>query len=210
MTSPPALAADADELAFLQLVEQSRERRCQALLEAADAEARALLQAARRDARARVQRAARDQRERRRLALEAAGAELATGLRLLQHQARRRWLEIAWPRLIEALHARWRDQRQRRAWLFAVVDLAHGALTGKGWRLEHPPGLDAGELASVVRAIRQRSGSAPEVVVVAKLGPGLRIHADGACVDGTIPGLIASAEQIEGRLLAELVAGVES
>jgi hypothetical protein len=211
MTSPLELSPDADELAFLRLVDDSRERRCRALVDAAEAEAREILRAARREALMRVRRAVREQRERRLFAVESAGAELSTGLRLSQQQARRRWLELAWPRLLEALGSRWRDPERRRSWLRGVVELALEALpASQRWQVDHSDALDAAELEAAARPIAERTGSPPELVAVSELGPGLRIHADDACVDGTIPGLLAMVEQIEARLLAEILAGGES
>ena len=41
------------------------------------------------------------------------------------------------------------------------------------------------------------------------LGPGLRIRRGLACVDATVPGLLASRERVEAELLAELDALLE-
>jgi hypothetical protein len=208
MTSAPAPGTADDERAFLLLVEQSRERRCLALLEAADTEARSLLRSARRDALARVRRAVREQRERQRSALEAVGAELSTQLRLLQQQVLRRWLDEARPRLIEVLEAHWQDAGRRRHWLNAVIELATLVLpTSARWRLQFPAELERDELDRVLRSMTERVGTEPELAATPELGPGLRIEAGGATVDGTIPGLLANLEQIEARLIAELGSG---
>ncbi len=208
MTSALERPPDPDESVFLRLVAESCERRCEEISARAEAEARQIVKRARREALERVRSAVRTQRERRRLALEAANAELATEVRLVEQQVRRRWLDCAWPRLLGILDAEWKQFEQRQRWMREIVQGALEYLeTKEAWRVEHPAGLEPAELEALTHSIAERTSAAPELVPARTIRAGLRIHAGGATVDGTLDGLLADRDSIEGRLLAELLSG---
>jgi hypothetical protein len=183
----------ADEAVFLELVGESRERRCQAALDAARADAQQVLGAARRDARQRVARAILASREQRARELSAARAELGTRLRLVVQRTEERWLALAWPRLEAELQARWRAPDSRRRWIASALALGRARLE-PGWRIEHPLDLPEGEL----------SMEGAELVPSDAITAGIRIASGSAVLDATAAGLLRRADSVKGRLLAEL------
>jgi len=199
-------ASDHDERTLLGLVDADRERRCREARDTASAEARTIVADARHEASARVRRAIHAMRERRRTALEASSAELATEARLAGQRARLRFLDAAWPRLSRLLLVRWERPTERRAWIDAVVEQALASILGtSGWTIVHPPTLDPGELASSIERVRREASHDVLLRGDPKLVAGLRVHGDHVTIDASIAGLLADRSGIEGRLLVDLV-----
>ena len=63
--------------------------------------------------------------------------------------------------------------------------------------------------AHAERCLLEQGDAAVAVRQVDGLGPGLRLRRGLACVDASVPGLLASRERVEAELLAELDALLE-
>jgi hypothetical protein len=194
--------------AFLDMIERTRETRTGEILSEAEKEASAIVHQARSEARARGQRAASENRARSETAVSTARAELGTLFRKTSQEAHRLALSEGQKELEQTLHARWQEPASRKAWTLGLVADALAILPRTAFRIEHPPDLAAAELTDVVRSIERHSGVAPTLLPASDIEVGLRISAGSAVLDGTLPGLLARRAEVEGKLLAEVDAGV--
>ena len=191
-----------DEVAaFLAIVERDRAARCDTILNEAQNRAAELTRSARRDAHGRVSTAVRDDRARSHQRVEAARAELATRERQLEREVKTTLLVRGWERLRVELADAWTLAERRARWIDALIADAGRLLPRGSWRIEHPRGL--AELESLSRAAEQASGAVP-ALEPADIEAGLRIHVQGATLDGSLDGLLADRRSVEGRLLREL------
>lgn len=203
MTAPDT-AVEAQLESLLKLVDQQRETRCRELI--ADAERRAdeLVREARHEARVRVQNAIKAERERLRTQVEATRAQIQTRTRQRRQQTALLLLERGWERLRHGLTQGWRDSLVRRAWTEAVVEQGLKVLPAAPWRIEHQSELDPAALGQLPSKIAETTGHSPTFVPDQDLEAGLRVLAAGACLDGTVEGLLANRPDVDARLLAEL------
>jgi hypothetical protein len=74
----------------------------------------------------------------------------------------------------------------------------------RGCALEIDAGAGGDVEAVALAALGAWAGPVLDIRRVAGLGAGLRIRCGRACVDATVPGLLASRERIESELLAEM------
>lgn len=202
--SEPGSVLDAQVQTLLALVEQHRERHCARIAAEAQQQREAILRQAHHDARQRMREAIRSERLRTREKLEATAAQLQTRERQQQHKSALLMLHRGWELLGDAVLRRWKAAPQRREWMCALIKLALERLPPRPWVIEHPPGWDPEECAELRAAMEQHCGAAPQLRADGQLHAGLRICADGACLDGTLEGLLADREAIEAQLLAQL------
>jgi hypothetical protein len=114
-------------------------------------------------------------------------------------------MDSAWQALPAALVAVWQDADSRRRWCEAACAVARRTLTGSGgFAIEVDAALAADAAAQAERCLLEQGDAAVEVREVDGLGPGLRLRRGLACVDASVPGLLASRERVEAELLAEL------
>ena len=193
---------EAQTLALLRRLAREQDARCHRIEDDAAAQAVEIVRKARAEARARVHQAVAEARREQERALLQRRAALDTGARQTRQGALGAWLEQAWVALPGALHSRWDDSASRAQWCRAALSAATRSL------LHHdvlqvevdPRWLD--DVAPLVRD-HCRDGSTATMIPVAGLGAGLRIRAGHACVDATIPGLLAPRARIASDLLAE-------
>ncbi len=196
---------DAQVNALEEVVESSRDARCRQLLEDAQRSAEETVKRSHRDNRARMRTAIEEQRKHMEETLAATRARLATRTRQRMQQADMKRLDHAWARLGEALLERWQDADSRRQWILGLVEEALAHLPGDPWRIEYPQDFDPAELASITERIAQHCGGEPaDFVAREDARAGLRIVAGGACVDGTVEGLLTDRNRVEAELLAML------
>lgn len=196
----------SDLSAFLTIVERDRAARCQAILRDAETRAAELLRAARSDARRRVSTAVRDDRARGRQRIEAARAELSTRERRLQQEVAATLLSRAWDRLRTELALRWERAETRAHWVGNLTADAVRLLPAGTWTIQHPAGLDPGELEPLARAAAEVGGAPPSLEAHEEIEAGVRVQAAGATLDGTPEGVLADRPGVEGRLLMDLYA----
>lgn len=193
---------DAQVEALLKLIEDYRESRCRQLLEKARSEAAMIVRQTHREGRARMHKAITEERSRTHEKLASTQARLQTQRRQRQQQADMALLQRAWAALREALLSRWQDAEARRTWIQSLFNEASAVLPAKPWQVEHPSGWDPQE-APAGRAHAQSGGGAAKFVEMADIDAGLRIRAQGTCLDGTLTGLLTGRAEVEAQLLAE-------
>ena len=191
--------------ALLQLVEEHRKERCRDITQQAHEQATTLIKQAHQQARARMRESIQQERTHWRAKIDETRAALETRQRHRRQQANKRLLQQGWEKLREALTERWREPDQRSIWIRALAQQAMTRLPRSGWRIEHPPGWPAEEqLQFSDQVATYTGGQSPTFVEAHEILVGLRILADRACLDGTLEGLLANRNAIEGHLLAEI------
>jgi len=172
--------------------------------DAAGEQARAIVARAREEARARTRQAAEEARQSLERGVTDHRAALETAARQQEQALLRDVMDRAWQALPDALTANWQDAGLRSKWCEAACALARRLVLGSGpFTVELDPAAPEDAAATVARCLQDPEQPAPAVQRIEALGPGLRIRRGLACVDATIPGLVASRERIESELLAE-------
>ncbi len=189
---------------LLALVEKHRAESCALLLAQAEERRHALLAAAHGEERKRMHQAIETERLRGKEKLDATRAQLQTRARQQQHRTALLLLQHGWELLGQAVLQRWKLAPQRRQWVSSLMHQAMELLPRCAWVIEHPAGWDPAECAEFKEPIHAHCGSVPRLLANDQLHAGLRICADGACLDGTLEGLLADREAIEAQLLAQL------
>jgi hypothetical protein len=131
----------------------------------------------------------------------AARANLQTCRRLALQRRSAALLAEGWRKLPDELLRRWRGPAARRAWVASVVASARDVLPHTGWRITHAPDWPQAERDELARELTEALGAAPEFVVDAAAGAGLRIAALGNVVDSTLSGLMTDRAEIGAQLL---------
>jgi hypothetical protein len=195
--------------ALLRRVAREQETLSRRSRDAAGEQSRGIVARAREEARARTLQAADEARQSVERALADRRAALETAARQREQALLRELMDSAWAALPAALAASWQDAERRREWCETACALARRILLGEGpFAIE----IDAAappELGESLRRYMPDAETRPSVRAVEALGPGLRIRRGLACVDATVPGLLASRERVEAELLAELDALLE-
>lgn len=190
-----------DEL--LKLVDEYRERQCREIHAAADAQARDIVAQAYRGARERLHAAVAAERRRMEERVETARVQLETEQRERSQQVTAALLEEAWGDMTQAVRARWNDAHARRQWLAALVELGLESLPRQSWEVRHPAGLDPRDRAWLEERLADATGRRPTFIADAGISAGVRLETDGACLDGTVDGILSDRTEIEALLLAE-------
>jgi vacuolar-type H+-ATPase subunit H len=183
------------------VVERHRQEKCAELLERANQQARQLIREAFREAHSRGRQGIAEVRQQYRDRIGAARAQQQTQLRLRRQRDNGELLAALWEPLRSAVQARWGESEARRAWIDALVRLAAARLRDKSWSIEHPVDWPESEQAE----LRERLGASLNFVPQEALTAGLRIRAGGACVDGSVEGLLWDRTRVQSLLLARLI-----
>ncbi|PKM45877.1 MAG: hypothetical protein CVV05_06380 [Gammaproteobacteria bacterium HGW-Gammaproteobacteria-1] len=195
---------DAQVETLLELVERHRSERCTQLLEQAQERRHTLLAQTYGEARTRMHEAIVTERRRGNEKLDATRAQLQTRARQQQHRTALLLLQQGWELLGQSVLQRWKTAAQRRLWVCNLLHQALQRLPRCAWVIEHPPGWDSAECSEQLEVIRRHCGVEPQLRTDDQLHAGLRVCADGACLDGTLEGLLADRDAIEAQLLAQL------
>ncbi len=188
--------------ALLALIDEHRASRCGAIGEQTETECRQIIDDAHREARDRMHRAVEQERERARQRLVEARAQLQTRARHEQYRVALTLLAEGWERLQRALQDRWQNREQRVAWCLALIEQALQVLPCKPWTIEHPAEWHPDELHDAFERLRNHCGGLPTFTPADDVQAGLRFCTDGACLDGTLDGLLTDRTAVEARLLA--------
>lgn len=159
---------------LLAVVETARERRCAEIAAGARTAAERIVREARREALRRSHAAFAELRSRAQAERSAAAAALETARRVQRFRLDRALVAQGMGLLRPALERRWADPAARAEWHEAALEVARQRLPPGTWTIEHAPGLT-----------------------------GVRVRSGGACVDGSLEGLLADGSEIEARLLAQ-------
>ena len=203
--STPQSIVQAQTEALLRRLAREQESRCRRTLDAAREQARSIVARAWEEARTRLRQAVDEERRAVDKALADRRASLETVRRRAEQSVLRELMDAAWSDLPQTLAASWARPERRRDWCDAAGRLAARTIPGgAGFVIE----LDASEPEETGRiaaaALDGSAGGAVEIRGFASLGAGLRIRSGRACVDATVPGLLASRERVESELLAGL------
>ncbi len=203
--SAPQNIVEAQTDALLRRVAREQETRTRHARESAEEQARAILERAWAEARARLRQAVLEERRSIEQTLADRRAALETAARQRSQSALRAVLDEAWQALPAALAAEWSRSDARKRWCRAACSAAVAVLEpARGCQLEIDADADADVAATALAALAAWPGEPPVVERIAGLGPGIRIRCGRACVDATVPGLLASRERVESELLAEM------
>jgi hypothetical protein len=196
--------SDGKLASLLELVETNRRERCAQMIADAEALARQIVGKAFADARAQVHYDILKLREDMRHKIRSAEAQRQTRIRQRRQRADRRVLKRACGQLPGALQARWQRSHSRKLWITALIRQASISLIDRHWRIEYPLNWPAEERRELSDRLHRDLGQSPHFAPEATVTAGLRIHAGGACVDGTIEGLLQNSDYIEALLLAAI------
>ena len=207
--SIPEGIVQAQMEALLRRVAREQEMLSRRSRDAAEEQSRSIVARAREEARARTRQAAEEARQSVERALADRRAALETAARQREQTLLRELMDSAWAALPGALAASWQDAERRVEWCETACALAGRIVMGDG---QFTIDIDAAappELNESLTRCMPDAGAPPAIRALKGLGPGLRIRRGLACVDATVPGLLASRERVEAELLAELDALLE-
>ncbi len=197
MTEPGGIL-DAQTQAMIAQLRRYEVEQVTAILDRAHASATAVRGEAYAQARLTVRNAV--QRERRRRAATAlkTRARAETRARLDNQLHVGRLLALGWERMPAILAARWQDADARRRWWRGAIAGARQRLLGQRFIIEHPSGLLPEELDDMRAACGDQEVS---FQAVDALTAGVRISADGGCLDASAASLLADRDRLESLLL---------
>ncbi len=197
---------DMQVYALLGRLGAEREEACRRQLDEARAQASETLEEARKRARKRVKAAVRDKRERVAEHCRRVRVDLETHRRDHEFHCLASALQAGLARLPKVIEARWAEPAARRRWCESALEGAAAVLGRGGWRVEHAPGLGAGEAAQLATLASRLGGDDCAVAEIPEMRAGLRIQRGGASYDATLAGLTAQRDRLEAALLAEITA----
>ena len=191
-------------LDLLKIAEDYRVGRCRVLLAQARDETRAVLKAAHRAARRDLRALLTPERDRLAGAIAAAEARLLTRRRLCEQRRVAGMLQLAWPRLEQALRARWEAPAARAAWVTHHLAIALAALPAENWVIQHPQNWPAAECEEARQWLQAHGRAGARFAPDAGLRAGIRVACHWCTLDASLEGLLADRAQIEGWLLQYL------
>jgi len=189
--------------ALLHQVASDRERRSTALRAAADLQSRQIVASARADALKNVRQAIAQERARIDQGLRQAEARAEIEARRQEQQVSQTMVQHMWAEGTAVLERRWCDPAHRRAWIEAAIAAAGALLAGRAWVVECPIEWLESERAEFEKRARAQGAAAVDWRLDAGVQAGLRIRAERACIDTTVPGLLVQRYEIESAFLAE-------
>ena len=200
------MSVEERELALLRLVEEQRDEACRRALAEAEESARALLRQTHRKERAHLHRRILEERARIQARVQAVEAERVTRERREQARSSAGILAQAWPLLQLGLQRRWDTVEGRRRWVWRCLREALGSLPAGAWTVRHAPAWPVAEQQAVREQLAAALGVEPQLRSDPTIEAGLVVDSGGACLDGSLRGLLADRQRLEARLLA-LLAG---
>lgn len=207
--SVPEGIVQAQMEALLRRVAREQEMLSRRSRDAAEEQSRGIVARAREEARARTRLAAEESRQTVERALADRRAALETAARQREQSLLRELIDSGWQALPGALVAAWQDPDGRREWCETACALARRIVMGDGPFTIEVDATAPPEQSDLLQRCMPEADAPPAIRAVEDLGPGLRIRRGLACVDATVPGLLASRERVEAELLVELDALLE-
>lgn len=203
MTTPESIV-DAQVDHLLKVVKQYESEHCEKLQKRASTQAERIIEEAYKNARERTIRSIEEARSQSIQDLKMAEASLQTQIRLARHKLDEAFLEQAWIQLRDALCARWKDADLRSQWISEIVNEADASLISRAWRLECPDSLSDSECDQLKVQLDALGLDSLEMKPGNNINAGLRICAGGACIDGSVDGLLRQRARIEEMFLASI------
>ena len=180
-------------------VTQDRDQRCAQLHSDIMGQVQLILRSASREARANVSDAVSRERKQGAQALRQAQAKARLEGRQRDQQQALTMLEQMWAAIGSALETRWADPQCRRSWVKAAIRQGQILLGDRVWHIQYGKGWSPEELNELMKLVTQETQIACDKGIRA----GIRIKTDGASLDATVIGLLASRPQIESEFLAQ-------
>ncbi len=202
--SIPEGIVQAQMESLLRRVAREQEMLSRRARDAAEEQSRSIVARAREEARARTRLAAEEARQSVERALADRRAALETAARQREQSLLREIMDTAWEALPGALAENWQEPSRCREWCETACALARRIVMGSGPFTIEFDAAASPEQGDFLRQCLPDGDQPPTIRPVTGLGPGLRIRRGLACVDATVPGLLASRERVEAELLAEL------
>jgi len=203
MKSPESII-DAQTTHLLDVVSRYEKEQCQSILEQATEQAQKIVKEAYQNAHQRTTRSFEQMRSQSFQDLKMAEASLQTEARLARHKLDEAFLEKAWEQLRESLCNRWKEPGFKENWIAELIRHGSSALISKDWTVDYSSSFtddDVSWLKSSFDLIDLESISfKPQPDIDA----GIRICAGGACIDGTIEGVLTQRDRIEEIFLASI------
>jgi len=203
MTTPESIV-DAQITHLLGVVGRYEKEKCQAILEQATVQADKIVKEAYNVSHRRTARSLEEIRTQSFQDLKMAEASLQTNARLARHKLDEAFLEQAWEKLREALCRRWKDPEFKKNWIEEIVRQASSALISRNWTVDYSASLSAEKVNKLRACFESQAVEAITFNPQGDIDAGIRICADGACIDGTIEGLLTQKERIEEIFLASI------
>ncbi len=203
MKTPQSIVeAQVDHL--LKVVEQYQQEHCESILRRADRQAKKIIEEAYSIVRGRTRRSLEEIRSQSLQDLKMAEASLQTQIRLARHKLDEAFLDQAWLKLRDALCLRWRDKGMRDQWIDEIVRQADASLVSREWTLECPDSLTDEECKTLKDQLDSLKLDSVDMKTGDGINAGLRICAGGACIDGSVDGLLRQRARIEEMFLASI------
>lgn len=202
--SDPESIIDAQVQHLLNVVEEHRAARYEEIQDQARNDAHAIVSKAHKDARRRMHDDNVETREKANRHLASTEAQLQTEKRLARQQSDEKNLQASWKLLSESLDRQWQQPDTRKQWVDNLISQAMATLVSPHWRIEHPADWPEEELIALQMQLHEQFNHAPELEPAADISSGLRLFAEGTCVDGTADGLMHERTRIEALILAAI------
>ncbi len=174
------------------------------ILNEARREARGITKRAYRSVRQRFHKAAEELRRDRAKRMDQAKAQRDTELRQRHQSALADIVKQAWPKLTDALKARWQSAEDRETWAKGALDSAAFRLQRKGWRVVYPADTEDNFRDMLKDWLGEKGVEDAEAEASEDIDAGLRIEADGAMLDATPQALLAQKRRVQAALIAEI------
>jgi len=204
MSEADAHLAETQAQALIDAIDSRKEDERARILNEAREEARGITRQAYRSARQRFREAAQDLRRDRAKRMDQARAQRDTEQRQRHQAALSEIVKTAWPKLTDALRESWQEREHRDAWAKGALESAARRLKPKGWRVVYPADTDDAFRDKLRGWLDENGIEDAEIAPSEHIAAGLRIEADGATLDATVPALLAQAGRVQAALIAEI------
>lgn len=188
--------------ALLALTDAWAKERCVKIFDETDIKVKEIVRSAHRDARERLRRHVEQDRQSAKQRMSSFEATLKTRQRKEQQVRDQQFLRESWHQLIAELIDRWNSPLSREHWTGSIWSHAKKHLPMSVWLVEYPSDWSAEERESLGEQIEDFTGSRPEWCADIGITVGFRIVSAGACVDGTLQGLLANRRRLEAETLS--------
>ncbi|RIA56144.1 hypothetical protein [Dichotomicrobium thermohalophilum] len=204
MSQADANLAETQAQALIDAIDSRKQDECERILNEARKEARGITQQAYRSARQRFHEAAEELRRDRAKRMDQAKAQRDTEQRQRHQAALSNIVETAWPKLTDALKARWQSAEDRETWAKGALDSAAFRLQRKGWRVVYPADSDSDFGDKLKSWLGEKNVDDAATEASEEIDAGLRVEADGAVLDATPKALLAQTGRVQAALIAEI------
>ncbi len=203
------LIAPAQTDALLKEIERQAKDEIRVIVDTAEREADTIVAQAHANVRRRMHDAIEQLRREGARRRSRAKAQVETEQRMRDQQHAVEAIDRAWPLLLEALAARWRDSAGRRVWTTSAARQARERLRHGTWIVQHPADWNADEQRDFRAALDAGDAAKITFTIDNEVTAGLRIRAEQATLDATPQGLLADQSAIAAMFLAEMGQGKE-